>query len=280
MNKRSIINEKLNIMQRCYEERDPANLDLIYDTFFGSSGPAVLIGTDGGAWFRTRERIDGLFTYDWLHWGQVTIDPWGFTITENGPYSLVRVKGLLDFHQGRAWDMDILMLFEEERGLSEDGSSDGLSEKGLVCRLMQFKIPRNVLQPVVIVNRDPAEMDKYRAEQADLRALTAAKAGAGLPAGLAALLRQKLADLRPDLADIDLPEDQLMIWSPGTGTDAGGLADAGGLRCFFFACTGLCTRETTGDVLPFRMVGTGSWDGENISVIDSEFSHPFVSALG
>ena len=47
--KRETIHQKLEIMRKCYKERDPENFDLFYNTFFDRTRPPIIIGTDNGA---------------------------------------------------------------------------------------------------------------------------------------------------------------------------------------------------------------------------------------
>ena len=45
---------------------------------------------------------------------------------------------------------------------------------------------------------------------------------------------------------------------------------------FMFALTGFCVHTEKKALMPFRMVGIG----QGYEILDSEFSHPFVSELG
>ena len=69
------------------------------------------------------------------------------------------------------------------------------------------------------------------------------------------------------MTDIQLPAEQVVA-----------LCDDN--EYFFYACTGLCTQEETGDVLPFRIAGIGTANANDLTIIDSELSYPFVTALG
>ena len=81
MNEKNILHEKLEVMKYCYTQRSLDNLDLMIGTFFHPSRQAIVVGTDNGEWFRTEEHFRELFTYDWLHWGDVSIDTWDFGMT-------------------------------------------------------------------------------------------------------------------------------------------------------------------------------------------------------
>ena len=96
-------------------------------------------------------RIRWLIGYDWQQWGDLEIDTWNFSVRESGTLDMVRAHGVLDFQMNRVWDIDILMIF----------ANDG---KKYTCRLMQFKIPRNEIRPVVILNRSQEEQKKSKKE--------------------------------------------------------------------------------------------------------------------
>ena len=158
--KRALIHNKLEVMKQCYQQRDTANFDRFYDTFFDRNELPIIIGTDNGAWFRTMGRISWLISYDWEHWGNLDIDTWNFSLHEYGDLDMVRARGILDFEMDRMWDIDIVMIFSKAGGK-------------YVCRLMQFKIPRNEIRPVVILNRSKEEQDKSEKEMKDLISLNA-----------------------------------------------------------------------------------------------------------
>ena len=253
MTKERILHEKLEVMKHCYEQRSLENLDLMVGTFFHPSCPAIVVGTDNGEWFRTTEQFRELFTYDWLHWGDVSIYTWGFEMTESEHYSFIRVKAILDFHEYRTWDLDILMIFEPY-------------EDDYVCRMMQFKVPRNILRPTVIINRSKDEQSRYDVEVKDLNSMAAQNLRADQSAALAALLTKDLIEKRPDWNNIQIPENQVVICSEEGNLD------------WYFACTGLC--EMGDDRLPFRIIGI-AWQTEaGIEIIDSELSMPFFCELG
>ena len=130
--KRTMIHRKLEIMKMCYQERNTANFDLFYDTFFDRTRLPIVIGTDSGPWFHTMERIRWLISYDWEHWGDLEIDTWNFRIFEAESHDVVRVRGLLDFHEDRVWDIDIIMIFHK-------------TGDEFICRLMQFKDRKSVV---------------------------------------------------------------------------------------------------------------------------------------
>lgn len=253
MNKKNILHEKLKVMKHCYAQRSLDNLDLMIGTFFHPSRQAIVVGTDNGEWFRTEEQFRELFTYDWLHWGDVSIDTWDFGMTETDHYIFIRVKALLDFHENRAWDLDILMIFEPY-------------QNDLVCRMMQFKVPRNVLRPTVMINRSRDEQSRYDTEVKDLNRISAENDHPDLAGILAAKLTADLVERRPDWMNIQIPEKQVVICSEEDHED------------FCFACTGLCAKE--GDQLPFRVIGIARQTKAGPKVIDCELSLPFFCELG
>ncbi|MBR0457181.1 MAG: hypothetical protein IJJ01_11000 [Firmicutes bacterium] len=253
MTSKTIIHEKLEVMKQCYIQRDLKNLDLIIDTFFHPSRPAIVVGTDNGEWFRTMDQFRELFIYDWQHWGDVIIDTFGFEMRESEHYIFTRVRAILDFHEYKAWDLDILMIFEPY-------------EDDLVCRMMQFKVPRNVLRPTVIINRSDDEQSKYETEIKDLNQMSAGNGNSDLTRTLIAMLEDDLVERRPDWDEIQIPENQIVICSEE------------GKQDFYFACTGLCTVEK--DRLPFRIIGLGCQAGADLRIIDCELSLPFFCELG
>ena len=162
---------------------------------------------------------------------------------------MVRAKGVLDFHEDRVWDIDILMVFSKE---TDDYS----------CRLMQFKIPRNEIRPVVILNKNETEQAKSEKEMNDLIALNGDVSFDLMREHLAQNVRKMLNEERPYLDNIHVREEMIYIEECGDG--------------YLFALTGFCVHTELHALMPFRMIGIG-WGYE---IRDAEFSHPFVSELG
>ncbi len=246
--KRALIHRKLEVMKKCYRERNTGNFDLFFDTFFNRNRLPVIIGTDNGEWFRTMGRIYWLISYDWERWGDLQIDPWNFTIHEMDCFDMVRARGVLDFGNDRAWDIDIVMIF--------CGGADGY-----FCRLMQFKIPRNEIRPVVILNGNEEEQARSEKEMLDLISLSSSGSDL-MREHLAESVRSMLRKQRPYLTDIDVREEMIYMEENEDG--------------FLFALTGFCVHSEMRALIPFRMVGVG----QGYRILDAEFSHPFVSALG
>ena len=247
--KRMNIHKKLEVMKKCYRERDSKNLDLFYDTFFNRDRRPIIIGTDNGPWFHTMGRIQWLIKYDWEHWGNLDIDTWNFDIRESEKYDMVRTRGILDFGSDRVWDVDILMIFEKE------GTEYS-------CRLMQFKIPRNVIRPVVVLNSSEEEQGKSEREMHDLMEMNGNVASDLMRGHLAEKVASMLREERPYLEMIDVRRELIYIEEIEDG--------------FMFALTGFCVHTEKKALMPFRMVGIG----QGYEILDSEFSHPFVSELG
>ena len=247
--KRALIHNKLEVMKQCYQQRDTANFDRFYDTFFDRNELPIIIGTDNGAWFRTMGRISWLISYDWEHWGNLDIDTWNFSLHEYGDLDMVRARGILDFEMDRMWDVDIVMIFSKAGGK-------------YVCRLMQFKIPRNEIRPVVILNRSKEEQDKSEKEMKDLISLNANTRGDLMHEHLAGSIKALIRNERPYLESLDVREEMIYIEENGDG--------------YMFAATGFCVHSELNALMPFRMVGIGQGYG----ILDAEFSHPFVSDLG
>ena len=247
--KRALIHSKLEIMKRCYQERDVSNFDRFFDAFFDRNRLPIIIGTDNGGWFHTMGRINWLIRYDWEHWGNVDIDTWNFTLHEYGDLDMVRARGILDFQEDRAWDIDIVMIFSRDRDK-------------YVCRLMQFKIPRNELRPVVILNRSEEEQNKSEKEMKDLISLNGNVNGDLMREHLAGSIKAMIREQRPYLDSIDVREEMIYMEECGDG--------------YLFATTGFCVNSELNALMPFRMVGIGQGYG----IADAEFSHPFVNRLG
>ena len=247
--KRDMIHRKLEVMRKCYQERNAENFDQFYDAFFDRNRLPIIIGTDNGPWFYTMERIRWLITYDWEKWGDLQVDTWNFTIHETDSIDLVRAKGILDFHEDRVWDIDILMIFSKE---TDDYR----------CRLMQFKIPRNEIRPVVILNKNETEQAKSEKEMNDLIALNGDVSFDLMREHLAQNVRKMLHEERPYLDNIHVREEMIYMEECGDG--------------YLFALTGFCVHTELRALMPFRMIGIG-WGYE---IRDAEFSHPFVSELG
>lgn len=247
--KRAAIHQKLEIMKKCYQERDTKNFDLFYDTFFDRARMPFIIGTDNGPWFHTMGQIRWLINYDWQKWGHLEIDTWNFTVREEDNHDLVRVRGLLDFLHDRVWDIDILMIFSKE-------------SNRYTCRLMQFKIPRNEIRPVVSLNWNEEEQVKSHKEMMFLTNLNGGLGSDLMREHVAESVRSMLRDQRPYLENIDIREEMVYIEENDDG--------------YFFALTGFCVHSELNSLMPFRVVGIGQGYG----ILDAEFSHPFVSELG
>lgn len=247
--KRALIHNKLEIMKRCYQDRDVSNFDRFYDAFFDRDRLPIIIGTDNGEWFHTMGRINWLIRYDWENWGSLDIDTWNFTMREYGDLDMVRARGVLDFQQDRAWDIDIVMIFRHDRDK-------------YVCRLMQFKVPRNEIRPVVILNRSEEEQNKSEKEMKDLISLNGNVSGDLMREHLAQSIRSMIREERPYLDSIDVREEMIYMEECGDG--------------YLFATTGFCVNSELNALMPFRMVGIGQGYG----IADAEFSHPFVNRLG
>ena len=263
--KRLMIHQKLEIMKKCYQECDVNNFDLFYDTFFDRNRLPIIIGTDNGAWFHTMGQIRWLIHYDWQKWGRVEIDTWNFTIYESESHDLVRTRGVLDFQQDRVWDLDIIMIFsKEEFRRDEFGGPGGVNRTGkdYRCRLMQFKVPRNEIRPVVILNKSKEEQTKSEKEMLDLKRLNGDVRSDLMREHLAGRVISMLREQRPYLDNLDVREEMIYMEENDEG--------------FLFALTGFCVHTELNALLPFRIVGIG----QGYEILDSEFSHPFVSTLG
>lgn len=247
--RRELIHQKLEIMKKCYIERDMENFDLFYDTFFERDSTPIVIGTDNGEWFRSMDRIRWLLSYDWEHWGALEIDSWNFSIRGSDDHDIVRTRGILDFGEDRAWDIDIIMIFDKNR-------------QGYPCRVMQFKIPRNEIRPVVILNASQEEQDRSEKEMMDLIALNDDESMEAMRGHLAGKITSMLKERRPYLENIDVRREMIYVEESGDG--------------FLFAMTGFCVYPEKRAVLPFRMIGIG----QGYEILDAEFSHPFASSLG
>ena len=247
--KRALIHKKLEVMKKCYQERDIENFDLFYDAFFDRGSLPIVIGTDNGEWFHGLERIRWLIEYDWEHWGQLQIDTWNFTIRETDNHDLIRARGILDFGKDRAWDIDIVMIFDK-------------STEGYYCRLMQFKIPRNEVRPVVILNDSKGQQEKSKNEMQDLMKICADDSLELMRGHLAEKIVSLMKAERPYLANLDVRKEMIYLEE----TDDG----------FWFAMTGFCVHTELVAWLPFRMVGVG----QGYEILDAEFSHPLATNLG
>ena len=247
--KRAAIHEKLEVMKKCYRDRNTEQFDLFFDTFFDRNRMPIVIGTDNGEWFCTMERIRWLITYDWEEWGDLLIDTWNFTIHETDDHDLIRAKGVLDFQENRAWDIDIVMIFRH-------------SGKDYNCRLMQFKIPRNEINPTVILNQNEKEQNKSEREMKYLMTLNGDVSADLMRDHLAGSIRAMLEKQRPYLTNFDVRREMIIVEENGDG--------------YLFALTGFCVYSERNALLPFRMVGIG----QGYKILDAEFSHPFVCELG
>lgn len=247
--KRTLIHQKLEIMKKCYIERNTENFDLFFDTFFDRNKLPIIIGTDNGRWFRSMGRIRWLINYDWEKWGNLIVDTWNFSIHETKNYDMVRARGILDFNDDRAWDIDILMVFNKEEG-------------GYICRLMQFKIPRNEIRPVVILNESKEEQNKSEEEMKDLMSLNGNVSADLMRDHLSGSVKSLLGKQKPYLEIINMRKELIYIEESGDE--------------YLFAMTGFCLHRELNVLTPFRIVGIGQGYG----ILDAEFSHPFVSELG
>lgn len=247
--KRNMIHRKLEIMKKCYQERNTANFDLFFDTFFDRNRLPIVIGTDSGPWFHTMERIRWLISYDWEHWGDLEIDTWNFRLFEAESHDMVRVRGLLDFHEDRVWDIDIIMIFHK-------------TGDEYICRLMQFKIPRNEIRPVVILSRSEREQTRSRQEMNELMKINGDLSTDLMRGHLAETIRTMLREQRPYLTKVEVRKELIYMEECREG--------------YLFALTGFCLHRGMNAFMPFRMIGIGKGYG----IIDVEFSHPFTSELG
>lgn len=247
--KRAAIHRKLEVMKKCYQERDSKNFDAFFDAFFDRDRLPIIIGTDNGPWFHSMGQIRWLISYDWEKWGNLEIDTWNFSIRETDHLDMVRAKALLDFGNDLVWDIDIIMIFTKD-------------SKDYRCRLMQFKVPRNEIRPVVILNRSEEEQVRSEKEMKDLISLNGNVKQDLMREHLTERIRAMLRESRPYLDNIDVREEMLYMEESGDG--------------FLFALTGFCIHTELNALLPFRMVGVG----QGYEILDSEFSYPFASNLG
>ena len=247
--KRETIHQKLEVMMKCYRERSMENFDQFYNAFFERGRLPVVIGTDNGEWFCSMDRIRWLIKYDWEHWGDLDIDTWNFTIREMDSYDMARARGILDFGENRAWDIDIVMIFDN-------------SSQDYPCRLMQFKIPRNEIRPVVILNESLQEQEKSKREMQNLIRMNSDDSLDLMRGHLAERIKTMLKVQRPYLANLDVRREMIYIEESDDG--------------FLFAMTGFCVHVERNAFVPFRMVGAG----QGYEILDYEFSHPFVCKLG
>ena len=247
--KREALHRKLEIMRQCYQARNMGNFDVFFDTFFDRNRLPIIIGTDNGPWFHTMEQIRWLINYDWSQWGNLEIDSWNFTVSEAENHDIVRAKGILDFQEDRAWDLDLVMIFEK-------------TKKDYSCRLMQFKIPRNEIRPVVILSRSEREQTRSRQEMNELMKINGDLSTDLMRGHLAETIRTMLREQRPYLTKVEVRKELIYMEECREG--------------YLFALTGFCLHRGMNAFMPFRMIGIGKGYG----IIDVEFSHPFISELG
>jgi hypothetical protein len=247
--KREALHRKLEIMRRCYQARNMANFDAFFDTFFDRNDLPIIIGTDTGPWFHTMEQIRWLIAYDWEHWGDLEIDSWNFTVSESEDHDIVRAKAILDFGQDRAWDVDIVMIFAK-------------MNKKYFCRLMQFKVPRNEIRPVVVLNRSEKEQTRSRQEMNEIMKINGDLSTDLLRDHLAGSIRAMMREQKPYLTKVEVRKELIYMEESREG--------------FLFALTGFCLHRELNAFMPFRIIGIGRGYG----LLDVEFSHPFTSELG
>jgi hypothetical protein len=242
-------------MQQCYIERDEKNINKIYDAFFDEGIESQLIGTDNGEWFRTVEEIKELFASDWKYWGDLYIDTYDFSIGNNDLYYMATVKGLLDFKDDHAWDINIYMIFQ-------------VFMDRLVCKVMQFAVPRNLIRPTVITNKSEEEKEKYNRECKELTAYNSKQNQdkSREKKEIQKLLFDEIKTKKPYAKTIELPIEQLML--------------EGNENSFYFSTSGSFEDERSGDVLPFRIIGIGENILGETKIIKQEFSMPFVCSFG
>jgi hypothetical protein len=255
MNYKGQIHDMLSIMQQYYIERDEKNVDKIYDVFFHEGIESLLIGTDNGEWFRTVEEIKELFASDWKYWGDLYIDTYDFSIGKNDLYLMVTVKGLLDFKDDHAWDLNIYMIFQ-------------VIMDRLVCKVMQFTVPRNIIKPTVIINKSEIEKEKYSLECKELRIYNSKQNDdkSREKEEIQKLLVEELKTTKPYAKNIDLTIEQVML--------------DGNENSFYFCVSGSFEDGRTGNVLPFRIIGIGENTLGESRIIKQEFSLPFVCNFG
>lgn len=255
MDDKAKIHKMLSIMQNYYNEKDEKNVDKIYDLFFDEKIQSSLIGTDNGEWFRTVEQIKELFDSDWKYWGDLHIDTYDFSLVNNDFYYMVTIKGFLDFKDDHAWDINIHMILEDR-------------EDKLVCKMMQFAIPRNIIRPTVIINESEIENEKYKIECKELREYNSKYNyyRSKELEELQKLLIEEILSARPYATDIDLPVEQLMLEKNG--------------KSFYFCCSGSFKDSRNGNLLPFRIIGIGESTYRAIKITNHELSLPFVCKYG
>ena len=127
---------------------------------------------------------------------------------------------------------------------------------------MQFKVPRNEIRPVVILNKSKEEQTKSEKEMLDLKRLNGDVRSDLMREHLAGRVISMLREQRPYLDNLDVREEMIYMEENEEG--------------FLFALTGFCVHTELNALLPFRIVGIG----QGYEILDSEFSPPFVSALG
>lgn len=255
MNNKIKTQKMLLSMQDYYKQRDEKNVEKMYDVFFRDSVKSLLIGTDNGEWFRTGAQIKELFRSDWKHWGDLHIDTYDFSIVQNGVYSMTTIKGLLDFKDDHVWDINIHMIFEKI-----------LDE--LVCKVMQFTIPRNKIKPTVIINESEIENEKYNIECNELRAYNSRNSSFNkeVTEKIQKLLLEEIYSAKPYAKDMDFPIGQLML--------------QGSEKDLYFCASGSFKDSRKGDVLPFRIIGIGEKKDSGLKIINHVFSLPFVCKYG
>ncbi len=252
--RRRLVTDKLLVMQHCYAARDTNNYGRFIDAFHGIDSVPVIIGTDVGAWFTTPERVKWLISYDWTEWGDVKVDPFGFRMKECGRYDFVKVRGTLDFHQMRVWDLEIMILFDA-------------IDPDYPCVLMQFTVPRNMVAPACIINRDAEAMKRHKAE---LSFLSSGAQGTESDYANKELCRQLLEELNCQYwnnVKFVLRPEHVLIHRDADGS-------------LYFAGTGVMKECASKDQIPFRIIGAGIDNGVEMKLIELEISRPFLSELG
>lgn len=140
-------------------------------------------------------------------------------------------------------------------------------DEKLVCRLMQFKIPRNVPKPTVIVNLSETEIEKYEKEREEMNTVNAVRENLDdVLNGLNEIILNEIRIFKPYLTALTLPETHVMYRRNG--------------HDFYFGCTGLATDFENGNELPFRVVGIGNDEAGEPELLGYEFSYPFVCIYG
>jgi hypothetical protein len=85
-------------LQKCYLERNAANIDKLADTLFDKNSSPVVIGTSNNEIFFGYEESKKIFLEDWKSWGNVSFDMDTLEIIENDTLINVSIKAGVEYN--------------------------------------------------------------------------------------------------------------------------------------------------------------------------------------